>query len=345
MHTIDLVAVAILACVVAIPLGLLVFLRKQSSLVRAWRAGSKALGARKHADAETFFRKSLAMAEKRHGPRHWRTAFHLAALGEAVAHQNRFDEAAELIERATTMHDAMAVQPSKQWPWILIHASRYERLRGRVPEATALLERAESEADGSAMRAAVVRETVDHWTRQRRWAEACDAITTMPWGWGRGQKADVRLLAQVALECRRTGDMERACRCFARAVEACASCGGRRHTVAFYRGLLGDALASAGRYAEAMSELRLAIRAYERRLGPLHPALAPPMVALAEVLVRLAAHDDARGICTRVLGMPWMREPSVEAPYRTDSGARDPRGELRRRALTVLSRLASAKAA
>src|SRR5450432_294961 len=64
---------------------------------------------------------------------------------------------------------------------------------------------------------------------------------------------------------------------------------------------IGDALAGAGRYEEALAADRIARAASERVLGPDHPMVAPPCSNECEVLNHLGRFAEARAACGRAL--------------------------------------------
>jgi eukaryotic-like serine/threonine-protein kinase len=64
---------------------------------------------------------------------------------------------------------------------------------------------------------------------------------------------------------------------------------------------IGDALAGAGRYEEALAADRNARAAGERVLGPEHPLVAPTCSNECEALNHLARFAEARAACARAL--------------------------------------------
>jgi tetratricopeptide (TPR) repeat protein len=303
---------------------------------RPWRAGQAALAERRYADAETCFRESLAAAGRQFGPAHWRTALHVNALAMAICAQNRLDEAAELVDRAVRAIDAWGPRlPHPEVAMVLVGASVVAAARGDLEASRRLVDRARQQGRGNpSVRAAIERTLARRASAAGAHEDAADAMARVPVE--RLASKDVGLLVRLGLDRLRAGDAHRAVRCLTQAlavVERSTPC---EFAVAFYRSLLGEALARAGRTAEARVALEAALSDYEAIAGERHPAVARVLVELASA--RLDAGDAAgcAAACERVLEMPCP--PAAADPYRAGAGPGDPIDYERDRARTLLAR-------
>jgi len=331
-------AFVMLFALVAGPASLLGWgiLRGRTFLV-AWRVGSAHLEAGRFAEAEVKFRETLALADRRFGVGHWRTSLHLNALAQALIGQNRLDDARPVVERALAIAERYDPLPHDQVALVFLGASIYYGARGEAERAQALVDRARRMGrSSSVVRAAVERILVADATRKRDEAKAADAYGRVPADMLK--ERDARQLAQLGLRLLRAGDARRAVECLRRSVLVAerTSCG--EFVEAFYRGLLGEALSRDGRHDDALVVLEQAAMDYEAIAGRSHPALAPLLVALAELRARAGDDDGARNACRRVLGLalPAATPPD---PYRTTGSAADPLEAERDRARALLARL------
>lgn len=326
-------AVGMLVAAVGSVAGLTYLVRRNVRLTRAWTDGVAALKGGKFAEAEGCFRRSLALAEERFGKTHWRTAFHLGALSEALVQQKKLEEARPLMQRALALHDAMRLQPAPQWPVLLVQAAYVEAAQGHLDRAWGHLERARLEADG-ALLGSVMLLSARLMHMHERWAAAVDLLVQVPVGCF--ATVDVRLLGKLATRMKRDGDVERALACMTKMVSLLDRPFRRRPERAFYLARMGELLVRAGRDAEARARLQQAIAAYERHVGPDHPVLAPLLVTLAETQARLGDLAASRATCRRAAALSCMAERTGERPYRTSDDARDPLADERRRVQQLL---------
>jgi eukaryotic-like serine/threonine-protein kinase len=311
-------------------------LRGRTILV-PWRVGHAHLEAGRFAEAEARFRETLAMAERRFGPDHWRTALHLNALGQAILAQKRIDEAGPVVERALAIAKRCDPLPHDHVAIVFLGASIYFRARGDVDRGQALVDRARREGRGSSVvRAAIERTLAAQATYARDEAKAADAYGRVPADMLK--ERDARQLAQLGLRLLRAGDARRAVECLRRAVLVVerASCG--EFVEAFYRGLLGEALLRDGRHDDALGVLEQTAMDYEAIAGRSHPALAPVLVLVAELRARAGDDDGARRACRRVMTLALPAAQQVD-PYRASASAADPLEPERERARTLLARL------
>jgi len=313
------------------------FVGRQRRMAAAWRAGQAAFRARKFPDAELCFRTSLALADRRFGARHWRTAFHLAALSDALVCQKRVDDAAPYISRALAIHDALRHQPHPAIVLLLVSAYNYEHVKGDTARATALLDRARREAGSRAMVAAVEGAVARHAMVQGQWQQAADAMCRP--GVARPDREDIRRLTAIARECERAGDLGRATACLGVALSNVDKTKPRPHVSAFFAGLLGAALARAGRHADARDHLSRAIEGYERSVGESHPVLALVLVPFAEACAELGDLPAARAACERAIPIATPGESPAD-PYRAPSVTADPLAPERLRARALMERIA-----
>jgi tetratricopeptide (TPR) repeat protein len=311
---------------------------RSSQLARRWREGSAALSKRDYPEAERAFRETLGLASGRFGPSHWRIAFHVAALAEALAHQAKHDEAAKYLQRALALHDAQRAQPHAQWPYVLIHAARVEAAKGDFGRAMRHIRRARDEAYDKRMLADVLRVAASLHIRQQQYGEALDVMTELPRG--RVVPTDVRSLGELSRRALHARDLDRALRGLLAAERYVRGAG----AAAFYRAWLGELLASQKRDEEARGHLEKSVRGYEHVGGEQHPALAHVLVVLAEVCARLGELEAASRAATRAAALPCMRVEPGGQPYRSEGAGRDPLAEEKRRAKAVLAYVAQPRA-
>jgi tetratricopeptide (TPR) repeat protein len=317
-------------------------LHRRREILAPWRVGHARLGEKKYAEAEACFRQTLRIAERRFGSDHWRTAIHLNALAQSVVGQQRMAEALELSARAMGIVDRWKPTPHPHLSIVFVGAAALAREQGDLERARELLGRARLEARGDAEISAAIERTlfsVEH--KAGRPGHAAEALARLP-PQAIGDKG-VSTVVAIALQRMRAGDPERAAAIFAVIVTAVANARFVQFPEVFYRGLLGEALARAGRDAEARHELDLAARDYAALLGTAHPAAAPVWVALAEVLARTGDDLGAREACERVLA---LGSPSENAkvgrvgPYRESASPSDPLDHERGRAREILEQVA-----
>jgi tetratricopeptide (TPR) repeat protein len=319
-------------------LGALSASRNRSrDLLSTWRHGQIALVQGRYADAEKCFRTTLALAEQRFGPDHWRTALHASALAQSILAQKRVDDAAPLIDRAMGIVERWSPLPHPELAGVMAGAAAYESARGRHSRAMALLDRARKATKGDVgMRAAVERTLARLEASAGNEAEAADALARIPFE--RLEPADVKSLAAFGLARLRQGDADRAVRCFTSAHALVERESPGEFAEAFHLGLLGEALARAGRDEEALRALEQAVIDYDAIVGESHPATAPLLVELADVRLRLDDAAGARVACRRVLGMRVTTTGPAEDPYRATAGGGDPLERERERARSLLAR-------
>jgi tetratricopeptide (TPR) repeat protein len=313
-------------------------LQRRREILGPWRTGHANLGDKKYSEAEVCFRQSLAIAERRFGPNHWRTAIHVNALAQALLGQKRHAEASTLTERALGIVDCWKPTPHPQLTIVFVGAAALAREGGDLDGARDLLTRARREARGDGeILGAIERTLFSVETRAGRPREAADALARMPPH--AITERGVHAMVRVAMERTEAGDAERGAAILAVVVAAVANARFLQFPEAFYRGMLGQALARAGMHEDARRELDLAVHDYEALLGPGHPAAAPVLVALAEALERLGDAAGARDACHRVLALGAARETAMSGPYRESAAPSDPLEHDRNRAREVLERV------
>jgi tetratricopeptide (TPR) repeat protein len=302
-----------------------------------WRRGHAALAAGRHDEAEDCFRTTLAIAEHRFGPDHWRTSLHVNALAQTLVAQRRLEEAALLVDRALGIVERWSPMPHTEVASVILGAASFEGARGRHSRAMLLVDRARRAAKADpAVRAAVERTLSRLEANAGREAEAADALARIPFE--RLERRDVRSLASFGVSRMREGDAERAVRCFNAASALVERESPGEFAEAFYLGLLGEALARCGRDEEALRALEQAVIDYDAVLGEAHPATAALLVELAEVRLRLGDAAGARVACERVVAMRVISALPAEQPYRTSATTGDPLGLERDRAQSLLAR-------
>jgi tetratricopeptide (TPR) repeat protein len=324
--------------IVVAALGALSASRQHSrDILMTWRRGQLAFASAKYGEAEACFRATLALAEQRFGPDHWRTALHCNALAQSLLAQKRVDDAAPHVDRAMGILERWSPLPHTELATVMAGAAAFESARGRHARAVSLLERARRSAKGDpAVRAAIERTLAQLQGGIGHEAEAADALARIPLE--RLQTRDARALATFGIGRLRDGDVERAVRCLtaAHAVVERESAG--EFAEAFYLGLLGEALARAGRDEDARRALEQALIDYDAIVGDKHPATAGLLVELAEVRLRLGDAAGARVACKRVLGMRVTVADSRADPYRVSAASSDPLERERDRARSLLAR-------
>ncbi len=315
-----------------------VALQRRREILAPWRVGHAHLADKKYDEAELCFRRTLDLAERRFGPDHWRTAIHLNALAQAVLGQKRTDEASRLTMRALDIAGRWRPTPHPHLAIVYVGAAVLFRDEGHLERAREMLDRARREARGEPeILAAVERTLFTVETQAGRAGQAAEALARVP-PEGIGEKG-VSVVVKVALERMAAGDAERAAAIFETVVAAVANARFLEFPEAFFRGMLGEALARAGRDAQARHELELAARDYEALLGPSHPAAAPVWLALAEVLVRSGEPEGAAEACHRVLALGGVPGRAPAGPYRENAVSSDPLERERGRAREILQRV------
>jgi tetratricopeptide (TPR) repeat protein len=307
-------------------------------IVATWRRGHAALAARRFDEAEECFTATLAIAEHRFGPDHWRTALHVSALAQALVAQGRLEDAAPLVDRALGIVERWAPMPNAEAASVVLGAAAFEGARGRHSRAMTLVDRARRVVKNDpGMKAIIERAVASLEALAGHDAEAADALARIPFE--RLEPRDARSLATFGVARLREGDAERAARCFASAHALVERESPGEFPEAFYLGMLGEALARCGRHEEALRALDQAVIDYDAVLGEHHPASAAILVELAEVRLRLGDGAGARIACERVLAMRTSsaRAPA-EQPYRTSAASADPLGLERDRARSLLAR-------
>jgi hypothetical protein len=313
-------------------------LHRRREILTPWRRGHERLGDKRYADAEPCFRETLRIAERRFGPDHWRTAIHLNALAQSVAGQRRIAEALELSARAIGIVERWHPTPHPHLSIVFVGAAALAREQGDLDRARELLGRARLEARGDTEISASIERTLFSVEQKAgRPGHAAEALARLP-PEAIGEKG-VSAVVAVGLQRMRAGDPERAAAIFAVVVAAVANARFVQFPEVFYRGLLGEALALAGRDGEARRELDLAARDYAALLGPVHPAAAPVWVALAEVLARTGDDVGAREACELVLALGSPVDKARAGPYRESALPSDPLEHERGRAREILERV------
>jgi hypothetical protein len=313
-------------------------LHRRREILGPWRVGHSRLAEKKFAEAEACFRQTLGIAERRFGHDHWRTAIHVNALAQAVLGQRRMVEAADLTARALGIAERWNPAPHPHLSIVFVGAATLARDQGDLDRARNLLSRARLEAHAEPeIVAAIERTRFAVETKAGRPGDAADALARMP-PEGIGEKG-VSAVVKVALDRLNAGDPERAAGILQVVVAAVANARFLEFPEAFFRGMLGESLARAGRDAEARRELELAAHDYEALLGPMHPGVAPVWVALADVLSRTGDVAGATDACNRVLALGSASERTSAGPYRESAAPSDPLERERGRAREILQRV------
>jgi tetratricopeptide (TPR) repeat protein len=306
-------------------------------IVATWRRGHAAFAADRFDEAEQCFLLTLAIAEQRFGPDHWRTALHVNALAQALVGQRRLDDAAPLVDRALGIVERWSRMPHAEAASVILGAATFQSALGRHARAMALVDRARRATKNElSMRATIERTVARLEAVAGHDAEAADALARIPFE--QLEPRDVRALATFGVACLRDGDPERAVRCFTSAHALVERESPGEFAEAFYLGLLGEVLARCGRDEEARRALEQAVIDYDAVLGEHHPASAALLVELAEVRLRLGDSAGARIACERVVAMRTISGAPSEEPYRTSAATGDPLGLERHRAHALLAR-------
>jgi tetratricopeptide (TPR) repeat protein len=315
------------------------------SVSRAWhrhRRVASLMAKGQYRDAEVLLRELLVVANRRHGTAHWRTALVLAQIAQCLLLAQSHEQARPLLERAMNIVDAYG-EPLRhpELMFVTLMAACYEDARGNEARCASLIERARLQARGRRELLLRVEQTRAHIAMVHgRVSEALDALARLdPADLDR---ANLGILMRFALERLRAGDPELAQRLYSAVVPLLQRRAPRAFSTAFFRGLLGEALALSGRDDEAGIELERAIAAHDRIAGARHPAVVTPLLVLAEVRLRLGDAEKARAACERVLAFEAATLQVADAPYRkTDDDLQPLRAELDR-ARTLLARATSA---
>ncbi|HEY3819155.1 MAG TPA: tetratricopeptide repeat protein [Polyangiaceae bacterium] len=306
-------------------------------ILTTWRRGQAAFAAERFDEAEECFLLTLAIAEQRFGPDHWRTALHVNALAQALVGQRRLEDAAPLVDRALGIVERWSPMPQAEAASVVLGAATFESARGRHARAMVLVDRARRAIRSEpTMRATIERTVARLEATAGREAEAADALARIPFE--RLEPRDVRSLSTFGVARLREGDSERAVRCFTSAHALVERESPGEFPEAFYLGLLGEALARSGHHEEARRALEQAVIDYDAVLGEHHPASAAILVELAEVRLRLGDAAGARIACERVVAMRTVTASPPEEPYRTIAAPGDPLGLERDRARSLLAR-------
>jgi tetratricopeptide (TPR) repeat protein len=312
--------------------------KRQREILVAWRRGHAELVAGRYAEAEASFRSTLALAERRFGSEHWRTALHVNALAQALLAQKRLDDAAPLVARAMALHERWIPLPHPELAVVLVGAAAYENARGDDGRALELVARARREAKGNVTVRAIVERTLARMEAGSGHPEAAaEALARIPVD--RLEPRDVRSLASSGLARMRAGDAARAVRCFLSAHAVAERDSPGEFSEAFFGGLLGEALARCGRDDEASRVLEQSLVDHDAVVGEHHPAAARLLVELAEVRLRLGDAAGAKTACDRVLALPAPGEVRAYDPYRAGATVGDPLDDERARARALLARL------
>ena len=311
---------------------------RRREILEPWRLGHEHLAHKRYPEAEECFRRTLRIAERRFGPHHWRTAIHLNALGQALLCQGRMADATRSIGAATEIAMGWHPLPHPQLTIVFVGAAAWAREQGDLERARGLLERARRDARGDVdVVAAIERTLFSVETRADRPAHAAEALARVPAETVR--EGGVHPMVRVALDRLAAGDPARAVGILEVVVEAVAHPRFLQFPEAFYRSVLGQALARAGRHEDAGRQLERACHDYSVLLGPEHPAAAPVWIALAEALERLGDAEGAEEACRRVLALGTAAESPFAGPYRASAAPSDPLEHERSRAREILERV------
>jgi tetratricopeptide (TPR) repeat protein len=324
---------AALVLLVALGLRALAFVR-YGRLSRWWTQGLRALQEGKYAQAEEWLRRSLARSERVHSRpvNRWRTSFHLAALGTAVAAQGRLEEAETLLARA------LGAPPRPDWAtadfaFVYRHASFVAAWRGDPKRQLELLDSARTYARyGGAP--AVVPIDVERASLLRRLGNPGAAERVLE-----SEHMPRPVLAKFGRERLREGDAKGAVALLERAVSLERDQGRASSNLAFFYCLLADGYERMGRPEQTRQMLAGAIETYE--------ALSAPALVVAPLLVKLARVQTASGddvaaaaACRRALAIasPKAAPQRSCVPYREVS-ADDPLSAAREEAEQLLAGL------
>ena len=326
--------------VIAVVFGVLSARRGRPSFATTWRQGHAALAAGRYAEAEACFRATLPPARARFGEEHWRTALHANALARALIGQRRLDEAAPFVATALGIFDRWSPMPHPSLLAVLLVAAQLELALGHQAQARALIDRAAPVARGNAALEADLARLTALFAAGDDDRPRADALAGIPFE--HLERRDARELAICGLARLRARDFERALRCLTAAHAVAERESPGEFAEAYYRGLLGETQAKAGRDDDALRSLEQAVVDYDAVVGEGHPSTATLLVELAAVRLRLGDLPGVRSACERVLSSR-LPSPRGDDPYRAGTVADDPIGPERERARALLARARGAE--
>jgi tetratricopeptide (TPR) repeat protein len=300
---------------------------------RAWRCGCEALNGGRNEDAETWFRRSTAIATRCFGANDRRTAAHASLLARALVALKRTDEATTLVDRALAAIEKHAGVADPMLAVVEISAAALARGRGDSRAAVEHLERARihSRRDPGSVAAIDLERAalLEHLGDPRGASEVLRGVAP---------RFILTYSPSLALPLARgrltEGDAAGAAAIYSQLVERERRHGPESTTLACYRGLAGDALHRAGKHAEARYALMEAIATYDASKPPAEIAAAPLLVVLARTHLALGDSAAAEAACRRALAIAANASGSGD-PYR-DPSEPDPLASVREEARLLL---------
>jgi tetratricopeptide (TPR) repeat protein len=228
----------------------------------AWRAA-------RHAEAETYLKRALAVSEGTLGPGHWEVGTALYRLGNVYAATGRFSEAEELYRRSLQNLEA-SVGTEHRSTILAMRALAVSQLNaGNIKEAEVVVRKAITAAEASLGpehldTAYLLRVLGSALVLQGQFAEAESA-------YARGLAVSERLYGEGA------------------------------RLIGFFSYALGDLYLAQGRLPEARSMLERALAGGERTLGPDHPNTLNSLRMLAELDLKSNRPEEALSKLKRVV--------------------------------------------
>jgi tetratricopeptide (TPR) repeat protein len=301
-------------------------------LNQAARRGAAAFRERRFVEAERWYRQASVLSERCFGAESWRTGFQIAALGEVLTAQKRYDEAEKLFEKALARRPSVTSPSSAVlFSMVYVSASTLAVARGDGKRALELLQEARTLAEPSGggqlavidlQRAALLRQLGD--------LEAAEALvrTVDP------RHMPQQELARVGRARLQAGDGEGAVVLLRLAVERERARSESSGSLALLRSLVAEGLELAGRHAEAQVAMTLSIQTYEA-LSAHALVVVPLLVKLARIELACGNAPAAEAACHRAIERAAPPAPSG-APYR-EASVDDPLAASRSEASCLLA--------
>jgi tetratricopeptide (TPR) repeat protein len=284
----------------------------EARVMRALMRGEAASKSGDHVEAERWFRRGLAIAERRFGRGTWRTALGLVLVGQALAAQDRLDVAEEWVARALAAQPIAPGRSNSQFARVYVIAAHVAALRRDMGERRARLEKGRVFAlQGDPAALAMIDAQMVSVLRQVGDDQAAiEKLKTLdPRSISAGEFARLgrsRLLA---------GDGASAAELLSHAVELERERGDVSGNLALLRSLLAEASELSGARDEAKRALTASIDTYDALSAPAMVVI-PLLVKLARLEVALGSLAAAEDACRRALDRA-RPGPRTTEPYRT----------------------------
>jgi tetratricopeptide (TPR) repeat protein len=223
------------------------------------------------ADAETMYRRALALDERNHGPNHPDVALDLDALAGLLRATNRWDEAEPMLRRALEIDDQ-------------VYGPEHRRTADRLSSLAALLRAKGGHAEAEPL--------VRH------------ALALNERALGLDHPSVARVIENLAGLLVETGRHSEAESLYRRALAINERAYGPEHPwVARDSGNLAELLNSTGHWSEAEPLYRRALAIDERAYGPDHPEVATDLNNLAGLLLATNRLSEAEPMYRRALAI------------------------------------------